>query len=210
MLFSLATLLIASVALVKAEDHKIIVGGTSGLVFTPSNISAVVGDTVTFEFQAKNHTVTQSAFGTPCSLLTNATTNAVGFNSGYVPVAANASEFPAWTLKVDVATPIWFFCAQANHCQQGMVGSINAAATGAKTFDAFKALAMGTTTSTGGAANPSGQGATGGSVTGVSGAATTDTTGSTTGGAGAGSSAGSLRAGAAGSILAIAAAIFLL
>lgn len=39
--------------------------------------------------------------------------------------------------------PIWFYCAQTkkSHCQSGMVGSINAAAEGAKTFQAFKDLA---------------------------------------------------------------------
>jgi plastocyanin len=213
MLFSFATsLLIASLALVKAEDHKIVVGGSAGLVFTPESITAAVGDTVTFEFQTKNHTVTQSAFATPCNLLTNTTTNAVGFNSGFVPVAANATAFPAWTLEVTVATPIWFFCAQANHCASGMVGAINAATTGAKTFAAFKALAMGqnsTGTTTGGtaatSANGDGIGATGGSVTGgTSGAAQTNTPTSDN------SSAGSLKVGVAGSILSIAAAVLLL
>lgn len=39
--------------------------------------------------------------------------------------------------------PIWFYCAQTkkSHCQSGMVGSINAAVEGAKTFQAFKDLA---------------------------------------------------------------------
>src|ERR1700761_487775 len=35
--------------------------------------------------------------------------------------------------------PLWFFCGQANHCQQGMVFSVNANAN--KTFDAYLAAA---------------------------------------------------------------------
>ena len=48
--------------------------------------------------QSKNHTVTQSSFATPCELLTNATTGAQGFDSSYVPVAANATENPGTSL----------------------------------------------------------------------------------------------------------------
>jgi plastocyanin len=36
-------------------DHLIKVGA-DGLTYTPSSISAAVGDTVTFEFHPKNHT----------------------------------------------------------------------------------------------------------------------------------------------------------
>ena len=66
----------------------------------------------------------------------------VGFDSGFVPVAANATAFPAWTIQVTVGTPLWFYCKQGNHCASGMVGSINAATTGNKTFADFRALAM--------------------------------------------------------------------
>ncbi|KAM0756347.1 Cupredoxin [Meredithblackwellia eburnea MCA 4105] len=140
-------------AVTAATNHQIVVGGAAGLVFTPSNITAEVGDTVTFIYQAKNHSVTQSGFAAPCTLLQNATTGATGFDSGYVPVAANATENPAWTLQVTVATPIWFYCKQGNHCQSGMVGSINAAVTGNKTFADFKALAMTQTTTGSGASS---------------------------------------------------------
>jgi hypothetical protein len=46
--------------------------------------------------------------------------------------------------------PIWFYCAQTtkSHCQSGMVGSINAATEGNKTFQAFKDLAATAGTST--------------------------------------------------------------
>jgi len=139
---ALSAALLAAASSVHAADHTIVVGGAAGLVFTPPSINAEIGDLVTFIFQSKNHTVTQSGFAAPCSLLQNATINAVGFDSDYVPVGANATEFPAWTIEVTAKAPIWFYCKQGNHCQQGMVGSINAATTGEKTFEAFKALAM--------------------------------------------------------------------
>jgi len=138
----IVTALLAGLNAVRAaSDHQIVVGGAAGLVFTPNSITAAVGDTVTFVFQSHNHSVTQSSFASPCALLTNATTSATGFDSGFVPVATDATEFPAWTVMVTTISPLWFFCAQANHCQSGMVGAINAATTGNKTFAAFRTAA---------------------------------------------------------------------
>lgn len=78
--------------------------------------------------------ITQSAFAAPCKLLENATINAVGFDSGFVPVAADATEFPAWTIEITAKAPIWYYCAQGNHCAQGMVGAINAPVEGERTL----------------------------------------------------------------------------
>jgi len=139
---SFAVSLVSFAGLALAANHQIVVGGVAGLKFTPSNITADVGDTVEFLFNSKNHTVTQSAFAAPCTLLQNHTSGAVGFDSGFVPAAANATQVPAWTLEVTVLTPIWFYCRQANHCQSGMVGAINAIATGNKSFADFQALAL--------------------------------------------------------------------
>lgn len=47
-------------------DHPITVGGSNLLLFSPSNITAQPGDTVTFSFMQRNHSVTQSTFDTPC------------------------------------------------------------------------------------------------------------------------------------------------
>ncbi|GAA5919802.1 hypothetical protein JCM1841_005872 [Sporobolomyces salmonicolor] len=145
-LFLLAALIGAASPLVFAQqNHQIIVGGLPGLVYTPSNISAAMGDTVTFVFQTRNHTVTQSSFAAPCQPLVNASTGARGFDSGYVPVASDMLQAPAWTIQILTNGPIWFHCSQIGHCGQGMVGSINAPASGNKTFADFKALAMGKT-----------------------------------------------------------------
>jgi plastocyanin len=64
-----------------STDHKVIVGGLGKLTYEPSNITAQVGDTVTFEFRQKNHTVTASSFAAPCRAL-SATTGEAGFDSG--------------------------------------------------------------------------------------------------------------------------------
>jgi plastocyanin len=41
------------------QVHQVVVGGPGKLYYTPSNITAQVGDIVQFQFQQKNHTVTQ-------------------------------------------------------------------------------------------------------------------------------------------------------
>ncbi|KAJ7157028.1 hypothetical protein C8R43DRAFT_836006, partial [Mycena crocata] len=114
------------------------------LAFSPSNITANVGDTIAFQFQGKNHSVTQSTFANPCAIQT---TPAQGIDSGFQAVAADATQLPEWSFTVDNATaPLWFFCAQtapANHCQAGMVFSVNAKEDSERNFAAYQALAMG-------------------------------------------------------------------
>ncbi|KAJ6630563.1 hypothetical protein B0H10DRAFT_2160016 [Mycena sp. CBHHK59/15] len=154
MRFSLAVAALASVLSVRRRWWKGVQPPLSGtrtaltnvssqLVFNPSNITAAVGDTVSFQFQGKNHSVTQSTFANPCGLMT---TPAEGINSGFQFVAANATELPQWSFTVNNATtPLWFFCAQtnpANHCNMGMVFSVNAKEDGPKNFAAYQAAAM--------------------------------------------------------------------
>ena len=69
----------AAPASATGTNHNVTVGGTDGTVikFTPDNLANVaVGDTITFNFEAKNHTVTQSTFASPCVAKDN------GFNTG--------------------------------------------------------------------------------------------------------------------------------
>jgi plastocyanin len=66
-----------------SSDHVITVGGPGRLIFDPSNITAQIGDTITFRFLQKNHTATQSTFDNPCRSLTSTSTSGqVGFDSG--------------------------------------------------------------------------------------------------------------------------------
>jgi len=89
-----------------------------------------------------NHTVTQSSFATPCIYATNMTSMTQGFQTGFQPVGTNASLVPSVTMAINTTTPIWFYCQQGTHCQQGMVGAINAVESSTKNYAAFKALAM--------------------------------------------------------------------
>jgi len=127
-------------AVPSSTDHKIIVGGTGVIAFNPPNITAQVGDTITFEFHQKNHTVTASSFAAPCVDLLSSSGQA-GFDSGFMPVAEGATTFPTYTVQVNNTTPIWAYCRQATHCGQGMVFAANAVESGAKNFAAFQDLA---------------------------------------------------------------------
>jgi len=119
---------------------NVIVGGAAGNVtFTPSRVSAQPRDTVVFTFHQKNHTVTQSSFAAPCIKLAGSTPS--GFDSGFMPVADNATRFPTWNLTVNNTAPIWAYCRQAGHCGKGMVFAINSDESGPRNFTAFQALA---------------------------------------------------------------------
>ncbi|KAF9448340.1 hypothetical protein P691DRAFT_781121 [Macrolepiota fuliginosa MF-IS2] len=113
---------------------NVTVGGPGVLRYDPEFVNATTGDTIRFIFHQKNHTVTQSSFATPCESLTG------GFDSNFVPVAdsMNAS-FPVAELNITDNSPVWTYCRQGNHCQQGMVFAVNPG----NDFDAFKSAAMG-------------------------------------------------------------------
>jgi plastocyanin len=128
-----ATLLLAGGALAQASSatvnvHVVTVSNSTGkeLKFSPNNIKAAVGDMVQFQFMGGNHTVTQSNFANPCVPIHSVMSNVTGFFSGFQPVPAGASSIPTYTIMVSNASPIWFYCSQGKHCQNGMVGAINA------------------------------------------------------------------------------------
>jgi len=122
-------------ATISAATHAVTVGGSAGLVYTPDTIEANVGDMVVFTFLSQNHTVTQSAFTTPCDKL------ATGTDSGFMP-NTNGSIVPApqMAMQVTVATPLWFYCRQKGHCGKGMTFSINPTAN--KTQADFQQMAI--------------------------------------------------------------------
>jgi len=127
-----ATFAVAGTAL--AADHLVVVGNGSELVFEPDNIKAAEGDTVTFKFWPKNHSVAQAAFGKPCEPLQD------GFWSGYFPTSSGAAPKEFMYTVTNASKPIWFYCTQGKHCQAGMVGVINGPAQG-NTIEKFKEAA---------------------------------------------------------------------
>jgi len=173
MRFSLAAAAaaLAPVLFAAAEDHLILVGANGQLAFSPTNITAAAGDTVSFQFQAKNHSVTQSSFINPCAIQT---TPAPGINSGFQFVSNTSTTLPQWSFTVDNATtPLWFFCAQTNpasHCQAGMVFSVNANPNSAKSFAIYQQAAMGNPAAIESAAAASASAAAGGAAAGATGA----------------------------------------
>lgn len=84
----------------------------------------------------------QSSFQDPCHPLKD------GFSSGFIPTIVSPSG-ALFDIVVQDTKPIWFYCAQTtgNHCQSGMVGSINAPTSG-NTLEAFIGLAKSASTST--------------------------------------------------------------
>jgi plastocyanin len=122
--------------------HTVIVGGPGKLAFDPPFLSALPRDTIVFQFQQKNHTVTQSSFEDPCRKLNN--NGLTGFDSGFNPVADGAAEFPTFNFTVTDTSPVWAYCAQktpSSHCGAGMVFAINSVETSARNFAAFQKVA---------------------------------------------------------------------
>lgn len=144
----------------EGQVHRVIVGGSDGLVFNPPSIQAAPRDTVIFEIRAKNHSVTQSSFIDPCRKMQG------GFDSELMPVAADSQgPFPTYEVKVNGTEPIWAYCKQrtGNHCGSGMVFAINAVESSPRNFAAFKELAgQMNGTAAGAAADPTNTGAAGG------------------------------------------------
>ena len=108
MRFSTFVAAVLPVAAVMAATQTISVGGNGALAFSPSNITAQDGDTIVFQFLAKNHTVTQSTFNTPC---VNFSDN--GLDSGFQPVPANPTSVMQFSFNMtNVTGPLWFYCRQ--------------------------------------------------------------------------------------------------
>jgi len=109
------------------------------LMFSPANVTASNGTSVTFWFPSGiMHSVTQSSFASPCTYLAATSNTSAGFDSGLTA----GTQFTI--IITDDTKPIWFHCKQVTHCgASGMVGSINAPTNGTNTFEAFQAAAKG-------------------------------------------------------------------
>ncbi|KAI0142396.1 Cupredoxin [Hypoxylon sp. NC0597] len=115
--------------------HTVTVGGSAGLVFTPDQIAANVGDMVIFTFMSANHTATQSTFAEPCKIMEG------GMDSGFRPNPNNTvNPPPQVAMQVMTTDPLWFYCRQKGHCGKGMTFSINP--TAEKTQAMFQAMAI--------------------------------------------------------------------
>ena len=119
MLFSKTIALTSAAAfssLVQGATHTVAVGA-GGLKFEPAEFKANVGDFVKFEFYPVVHSVAESTFDKPCEALPE------GFYSGEFKGSNPPTD--SFTIEVNEAGPIWFFCPTDGHCQGGMSGVIN-------------------------------------------------------------------------------------
>lgn len=124
-----ATLALAALASIASAQRVTVVrvAQNGSLTYTPNDIRVNVGEMVQFQFAAGNHTVTQSTFDQPCQPI-SMHSNVTGFHSGYVPAAASAAQnqMSIFTINITNTNPIWIYCAQGRHCENGMVMVINA------------------------------------------------------------------------------------
>ncbi|KAI9155108.1 putative GPI-anchored cupredoxin [Paramyrothecium foliicola] len=105
--------------------------GDGGLTFEPAELKAAIGEVVEFHFYPQAHSVAQSSFDAPCQPL-----NTTGFFSGPVPVASGVGE-QVFSVTIEDEKPLWYYCATGQHCQNGMVGVINAPANGQRTLSQY-------------------------------------------------------------------------
>jgi len=168
-----ATLALAALASVASAQRVTVVrvAQNGSLTYTPNDIRVNVGEMVQFQFAAGNHTVTQSTFDQPCQPI-SMHSNVTGFHSGFVPAAASAAQnqMSIFTINVTSTNPMWIYCAQGRHCENGMVMVINAptAAGTNRTLSNYRALAaQANTVVPGGGLAPGGGGGNNGGVNGA-------------------------------------------
>ncbi|KAH7134960.1 hypothetical protein B0J11DRAFT_610997 [Dendryphion nanum] len=129
-----------------AATMMVTVGANNQFTFTPNTINAQPGDMVAFNFVTQNHSVASSNANNPCQPQRNAVF------SDFQPVAAPASNgngngngkgkrknknnnrqngnTPMFMVPITDTQPMYIYCSQAQHCQQGMVMVINPPANG--------------------------------------------------------------------------------
>ena len=98
----------------------------TGLVFDPPVLPYVPpNNTIRFEFHAKNHTLTESSFASPCTKSDKPNAIDTGFNN-VNPL--DLALFKTLDVAVEDTTPRFFYCMQTvakSHCNAGMVFGLN-------------------------------------------------------------------------------------
>jgi plastocyanin len=107
-----------------AATHEVKVGNDlktlEALRYSPNVTTAAVGDTVVFHFWPGHHNVVQGDYSNPCNPSKDA------FYSGFIsPSGASGEADKVFTITINNTDPIWFYCSETEHCQNGMVAVIN-------------------------------------------------------------------------------------
>jgi hypothetical protein len=116
--------LLGLVGAVAAATHEVKVGNDlktlEGLRYSPNVTTAAVGDTVVFHFWPGPHDVVQGDYNSPCNPAKGA------FYSGFIsPDGASGEAGKVFTITINNTDPIWIYCSETAHCQNGMVAVIN-------------------------------------------------------------------------------------
>jgi len=110
--------LLSGTALGKVHDVDV---GKSGFTFSPSTVTAAVGDHVNFHFYGGDHSVSQSLFIAPCQ-----PSGPKAIFSGFInPTDYSQQASKMFSMRVNSTAPIWLYCSQVEHCQLGMAMVIN-------------------------------------------------------------------------------------
>src|SRR6266849_2688938 len=117
--FSLASVVLATLASTVSAATTQVKVGSSGLAFDPPSVNATTGDIIQFVFYPKNHTVTQSTFAAPCSPMSG------GADSGFNPTTANATNVPSYSVTVNNTQPLWFYCKQTRYGVTFLIYNMN-------------------------------------------------------------------------------------
>ena len=89
-------------------------------MFDPSNVTAAKGDVLEFHFYPANHSIAQSSFDKPCIA------DETGIWSGFVPVTKEeVVGNESFSVTVNSTDPLWLYCSQGDHCQDGMAMVVN-------------------------------------------------------------------------------------
>ncbi|KAJ6496116.1 Cupredoxin [Mycena sanguinolenta] len=116
---------LALIPVIMGANHAVSVGANNALAFSPTTITAAVGDTITFTVVSRNHSITSAMFSgavcppPPGGFGTN------GFDSGFLSDLDGSQ--PTFTYTVVDTAPHFGACMQAAgaHCRAGMTFAIN-------------------------------------------------------------------------------------
>ncbi|KAJ7707322.1 hypothetical protein B0H17DRAFT_1174445 [Mycena rosella] len=136
----LKAILLTLIPVIVAVDHPVTVGLNGGLTFTPDAVLADIGDTLTFAFVSKNHSVTTTNFSGAVCPPPAGGIGVNGWDSGFL--SALGTVMPQFVYTVVDTEPHFASCMQAAgaHCRAGMNFALNP--TAAMTFAQFNANAM--------------------------------------------------------------------
>ncbi|KAJ7082963.1 hypothetical protein C8R44DRAFT_992081 [Mycena epipterygia] len=118
-------LLLAIVPAVLAVDHAITIGENNSLTFTPDQVVAAVGDTLTFTVVSRNHSTTTTTFSGDVCPPPPGGVGPNGWDSGFL--SDIDGSMPQFVYTVVDTEPHFAACMQAAgaHCRAGMTFALN-------------------------------------------------------------------------------------